>query len=487
MRLQQDAAAAAGQPDDGEPEIVARGVPGDRGRLQPPGREAVLLRLAPTALAFVGARRFAAVIEAVEAGDADFAMLPIENTTSGGINEVYDLLLHTRLAIVGEVKLRVDHCLVALGDASSSPSIRARSTRTRRRSRSAARFLAGAAGCTVEYFTDTAEAVAKVRDDGDPTQAAIASEEAARLYGLTVDAQAGIANQKENFTRFLVARAPPRNVDLRIPCKTSLVMATAQKPGALVEALLVFRDARHQPHQARVAADPRQPLGGDVLRRLRGQRRRASACRARSTSSPAARGSSRCWAATRRRTCRRPSRRRGRSRDARGGAEPPRPRSAGAAGPAAAAASSRRAIGWSAATTSARTRSIEVQGRAGSAATRFMVIAGPCAVESREQIIGVRAARARARRPAAARRLLQAAHLALQLPGAGLRGARAAGRGGRARTACPIVTEVLSPADVEAVARASRHPADRRPQHAELRAAARGRARRRGRCCSSAA
>ena len=41
-------------------------------------------------------------------------MLPIENTTSGGINEVYDLLLHTTLSIVGEEKFQVKHCLVAL-------------------------------------------------------------------------------------------------------------------------------------------------------------------------------------------------------------------------------------------------------------------------------------------------------------------------------------------------------------------------------------
>lgn len=61
---------------------------------------------------FISKERFDEVALEVEEGRADFAMLPIENTTSGGINEVYDLLLHTKLSIIGEEKFRVKHCLV---------------------------------------------------------------------------------------------------------------------------------------------------------------------------------------------------------------------------------------------------------------------------------------------------------------------------------------------------------------------------------------
>jgi hypothetical protein len=61
---------------------------------------------------YIGFDAFADVIEAVESGTADYAMLPIENTTSGGINEVYDLLMHTPLSVIGEETVAIDHCLL---------------------------------------------------------------------------------------------------------------------------------------------------------------------------------------------------------------------------------------------------------------------------------------------------------------------------------------------------------------------------------------
>ena len=93
----------------------------------------------------------------------------------------------------------------------------------------------------IEYFTDTALSGKKIIEDGNATQAAIASAEAARLYGLSV-VERGISNQSANFTRFLVASRKAIEVDPRIPCKTSIVMMTGNHPGSLLETLLVFRD-----------------------------------------------------------------------------------------------------------------------------------------------------------------------------------------------------------------------------------------------------
>src|SRR3989339_640453 len=69
------------------------------------------------ALNFVFRKLFSEVVEAAEKGEADYAILPIENTTSGGINEVYDLMLHTSLSIIGEEKYHVNHCLVGIKNA----------------------------------------------------------------------------------------------------------------------------------------------------------------------------------------------------------------------------------------------------------------------------------------------------------------------------------------------------------------------------------
>jgi len=83
--------------------------------------------------------------------------------------------------------------------------------------------------------------VTKIRDDGDPTQAAIASERAAELYGLTV-LERGIANQEHNYTRFVVVARQPVVYALGEPCKTSLIFTTRHERGALVRCLNILAD-----------------------------------------------------------------------------------------------------------------------------------------------------------------------------------------------------------------------------------------------------
>ncbi|TSA30671.1 MAG: 3-deoxy-7-phosphoheptulonate synthase [Ignavibacteriales bacterium] len=187
---------------------------------------------------FVSKKRFDEVVDAVEKGEADLAVLPIENTTSGGINEVYDLLLHTTLSIVGEEKFQVKHCLVA------SEEISFRKIKKVYAHYQAAaqcsKFLETIPNVSIEYFDDTAMSVQKIKEESNSSYAAIASEEAAKLFRLKI-LKTDIANQSENFTRFLVASRKPNEVDFRIPCKTSIVMATSHTPGSLVEALNVFR------------------------------------------------------------------------------------------------------------------------------------------------------------------------------------------------------------------------------------------------------
>ena len=244
IRLQQELFQTRLDGSEGQPEIVRIAFQGIEGAYSHLAAKKHFSAQADR-LVFLGLDTFADVVDAVEQGQADYAMLPVENTTSGGINEVYDLLLHTRLSMVAEEKYRVNHCLVA-GEDVPLASIRSVYSHPQALAQ-CSHFVSGLANCKVEYFGDTAKSVSKIKRDitadGNLTQAAIASEEAARMFGLTV-LKRDIANQKENYTRFLIAARTPRNVDPRIPCKTSLVMATAQRPGSLVEALLVFRDNR---------------------------------------------------------------------------------------------------------------------------------------------------------------------------------------------------------------------------------------------------
>jgi chorismate mutase/prephenate dehydratase len=189
-------------------------------------------------LNFVFKRRFDEVVEAAEKGEADFAALPIENTTSGGINEVYDLLLHTTLSIVGEEKFQVRHCFVALEDV---PLQKIKKVYAHYQAAAqCSKFLEQIPNAALEYFDDTAMSVQKIKEEGNIYHAAIASEEAARYFKLKI-LRKDIANQPGNYTRFLIASRKPLMVDERIPCKTSIVLATSHTPGSLVDALNVFR------------------------------------------------------------------------------------------------------------------------------------------------------------------------------------------------------------------------------------------------------
>lgn len=172
---------------------------------------------------FISKLTFEEVVRAVETGEADYAMLPVENTTSGGINEVYDALLHTTLYIIGEEKFHVKHCLVSTEE---TPINRIKKIYAHVQAvAQCSKFLATLPYTKIDYYPDTAMSVQKVKEENNPENAAIASEEAAKIFGLPI-IRTNIANQSENYTRFLIAARKPIEVDLRIPCKTSLVMAT---------------------------------------------------------------------------------------------------------------------------------------------------------------------------------------------------------------------------------------------------------------------
>ena len=188
-------------------------------------------------IGFISKMTFEEVVKAVEDQEADYAMLPVENTTSGNINDVYDALVKSSVAIIGEEKLRVKQNLISI--ANVDPLTIKKIFSHPQAAAQCSKFLETMPNAKIEEVSDTALSVQKVRDSGNLEYAAIASEQAASTFGMTVIRE-DIANNKENFTRFVIASKKPVSVDLRIPAKTSVVLSTAQKPGALVEALMVF-------------------------------------------------------------------------------------------------------------------------------------------------------------------------------------------------------------------------------------------------------
>ncbi len=179
-------------------------------------------------------------VRAVQESEVDFALLPIENTLAGSINETYELLARARLSIVGEEILPIHHCLLAAEDVPLSRIRRICSHPVALAQCNL--FLQSLSHCTVESVGDTAEAARRVREAADPTVAAIASEEASELYGLTV-IRREIENDRENYTRFVLIAREPLALTSGVPCKTSLLLVTAHEKGALLESLQSLAEA----------------------------------------------------------------------------------------------------------------------------------------------------------------------------------------------------------------------------------------------------
>lgn len=143
---------------------------------------------------------FRDAMESLEEGRCDFAILPIENSTSGSINEVYDLLVEYEHYIVGQQIIKIEQCLMAL------PGTRVEDIRTvyshPQSLLQSAKYLSQHSWKQIS-MQNNAFAAKKVSDDKDRTQAAIAGEYAASVYGLEVLAK-GINQEKNNSTRFII-------------------------------------------------------------------------------------------------------------------------------------------------------------------------------------------------------------------------------------------------------------------------------------------
>lgn len=199
----------------------------------------------------IGCTSFKEIIDKVEQGQADHGVLPIENTSSGSINEVYDLLQHTSLSIVGELTHPVNHCMVTAIETTpdkikklyAHPQVYAQCSN----------FLAQFQDVEIEICDASSAAFEAVQNDTTGEIAALGSGEGSRLYGLQVIAEA-LANQKENFSRFIVLANKSVSVSTQIPSKTTWIMSTEQKPGALVDALIILKD--HGVNMCRLESRP---------------------------------------------------------------------------------------------------------------------------------------------------------------------------------------------------------------------------------------
>lgn len=194
---------------------------------------------------------FEEIFDRVNKGEADYGVLPLENTTSGAINEVYDLLQHTDLSLVGELAYPIKHCVLVNGqtDLSKIDTLYSHPQVIQQCSQ----FIKSLERVHIEYCESSSHAMQLVSSLNKPNIAALGNEDGGHLYGLSV-LKSNIANQSNNITRFIVVAKNPLKVSPQIHTKTLLLMSTAQKAGALVDALLVFK--KHQINMTKLESRP---------------------------------------------------------------------------------------------------------------------------------------------------------------------------------------------------------------------------------------
>ncbi|MBP1584247.1 MAG: bifunctional chorismate mutase/prephenate dehydratase [Lachnospiraceae bacterium] len=143
---------------------------------------------------------FRSAMMAISEGSADYAVLPIENTTAGIVNEIYDLLAEYENYIVAEQVIRIEHCLMGVkgADISDISTVFSHPQSLMQSSR----FL-GEHDWKLISMPNNAFAAKKVADEGDKSQAAIASELAAEVYGLDI-LEKGVNSAENNSTRFII-------------------------------------------------------------------------------------------------------------------------------------------------------------------------------------------------------------------------------------------------------------------------------------------
>ena len=183
----------------------------------------------------IGYSDFISIFEDLESGKLDYAMIPVENTTTGIIARTYDHFQNYNVSIVGELVLPIRECLIVnpgtviedITEVYSHPEA-----------------LNQCQGLFVKYpqmtpcaYEDTALSVGYIKENGDKSKAALASELAAEVYGMEVLIP-NVQDSDVNMTRFLcltVTDDYPDDAD-----KVSIRMVTAHKPGALFNALGIF-------------------------------------------------------------------------------------------------------------------------------------------------------------------------------------------------------------------------------------------------------
>src|SRR5215218_10216067 len=177
---------------------------------------------------------FQDVFEAANNDEVEYIVVPVENSIEGSINEIYDILLQTRMSVIGEVYQRVIHCLITNRNVKMI-----RYVYSHPQALAQCRGYLQKKGLKPVPTYDTAGAVKMIKENKMSDSAAIASKRAAELYDMEI-LDEGIEDRRNNYTRFLVLSPKKKKSGKSDPHdiggynhKTSIIFSVRHVPGAL--------------------------------------------------------------------------------------------------------------------------------------------------------------------------------------------------------------------------------------------------------------
>jgi chorismate mutase / prephenate dehydratase len=178
----------------------------------------------------------AAVFEEVERGQAQFGVVPMENSTDGRISDTLDCFSRSPVHICGELPLRIHHCLMGIGERDAVRKVYSKPQPLSQCRNWLGRHMPKA---DLHEVASTADAARRVKDD--PTSAAVASAQAAANYELPVLVP-NIEDNPDNVTRFAIIATT--SADRTGKDKTALMFEIAHEPGALADTMAIFKRNR---------------------------------------------------------------------------------------------------------------------------------------------------------------------------------------------------------------------------------------------------
>jgi chorismate mutase/prephenate dehydratase len=174
------------------------------------------------------------VFASVRRGDADYGVVPVENSTQGTVISTLDMLVESELTIVAQIHLQISHCLISQSPIAKIRSVHSKDNALGQCREWLARMLPG-----VELVDSASTAASVEYAKEHPEAAAIASSVAADLYGVPI-VEENIMDKTDNVTRFLVIGKAPTPMLGEGRDKTSLVFLLHDEPGSLLKALAMF-------------------------------------------------------------------------------------------------------------------------------------------------------------------------------------------------------------------------------------------------------